>query len=327
MRSAFHGIDVIGKGVDHLLVALVELQRHFRRHVVLFAVEINDLVVDGRLVLVQKLHEGNDAALVLEGLFPNGALPLVDKRDLDALIKERQLSQALGKNVEAVDCRLEDLGVRMEGDGRAAPFGLAYRRQRVLDSASLEAYVVDLPVTTDLSVHPIGQRVDAAYAHAVQTAGHLVVLLVEFSAGVQHSQHNFRRGLLHLGMHVDRDASAIVFHRHGIVRMDRHRDLLAVASQSFVDGVIHNLVDQVMQTTLTRISDVHGRTLSYSLQTFQYRDVLSGIAFFAHRTSFLLVIYIIDILSKRPKKVKNAPSKKADRPLKPSKAPKGGLTH
>ena len=235
MRSAFHGIDVIGKGVDHLLVALVELQGHFRRHVVLFPVEVDDRVVNRRLVLVEVFHEGNDAAFVFEGLFPNGAFPFIDQGDLYALVEEGQFSQTLRQNIETVNGRLEDLSIRMEGDGRASSFRLSDLSQRILYFASFETYVIDLAVSSDLSIHPIGQRVHAGHAYAVQTARHFVILLVEFSAGVQNSQHDFRRRLMHLGMHIDRDASAVVFHRHGVVAMDRHRDLFAEARQSFVD--------------------------------------------------------------------------------------------
>jgi hypothetical protein len=48
------------------------------------------------------------------------AVALVVDRDRDAGVEERQLAQALRQRVEAELGRLEDLGVGLEGDLRAA---------------------------------------------------------------------------------------------------------------------------------------------------------------------------------------------------------------
>jgi hypothetical protein len=41
-----------------------------------------------------------------------------------------------------------------------------------------------------------------------------------------------------------------------------------VASECFVDGVIDDLVDEVMKTANTGIADVHTRTFTNRLETF-----------------------------------------------------------
>ena len=59
--------------------------------------------------------------------------------------------------------------------------------------------VVLLPgeaVAPDLDIELFAERVDAAYADAVQTAGDLVVGGVELAAGVQHGQHHLDGGHL-----------------------------------------------------------------------------------------------------------------------------------
>ena len=48
----------------------------------------------------------------------------------------------------------------------------------------------------------------------------------------------------------------------------------------FVDGVVENLENHVMQTTLIRIADVHSGSFSDSLQPLEFID-LSGIVFLA----------------------------------------------
>ena len=49
---------------------------------------------------------------------------------------------------------------------------------------------------------------------------------------------------------------------------------VAVPGQSLVDGVVHDLVDQVVKAPGAGRSDVHARPLSYGFEPFQNRDVL-----------------------------------------------------
>jgi hypothetical protein len=80
----------------------------------------------------------------------------------------------------------------------------------------------------------------------MQPARDLVCALIEFAAGVQFGQHHFDRRLALGRMHVDGDPTAIIQNSDAIVQMQRHLDILAIASQRFVDAVINHLVDEVM---------------------------------------------------------------------------------
>ena len=52
--------------------------------------------------------------------------------------------------------------------------------------------------------------------------------------------------------------------------MDGDNDIVTMASQGLVDGIIDNLEHQVVQTgAIGRITDVHTRTLTHGLQTFK----------------------------------------------------------
>ena len=46
-------------------------------------------------------------------------------------------------------------------------------------------------------------------------------------------------------------------------------DILAIAGQGFIDGVVHHFVYEVMQTLYTDIADIHGGALPDGFQTFQ----------------------------------------------------------
>ena len=193
VRAAFVRVDVVGEGEDQLGVAVVPLQRDLGVDAVLVALHEDRLVVDDRLVLVQVLDERDDAAFVLELVAL--AVALVVDGDEDAAVEERELAQALRQRVEAVLGGLEDLRVGLERDLRAAPLRRAGDLEVGDRRAALVALLVDLAVAPDLEVEPLRQRVDDRHADAVQAAGHLVAVVVELAAGVQHGQHDLGRRL------------------------------------------------------------------------------------------------------------------------------------
>ncbi len=56
----------------------------------------------------------------------------------------------------------------------------------------------------------------------MQTAGELVILVGEFSAGMQPRQNQFNAGDLVLGMNVHRHAATIVRHRQRAIGIEVH---------------------------------------------------------------------------------------------------------
>jgi hypothetical protein len=79
-------------------------------------------------------------------------------------------------------------------------------------------------------------------------------------------------------MHIDRDTAAVVFHRNGAVNLDGHVNSAAVTGEMFVNRVIKNFKDHVVQTTFIRVADVHSGAFPNCFETFQLID-LSGIIF------------------------------------------------
>jgi hypothetical protein len=61
--------------------------------------------------------------------------------------------------------------------------------------------------------------------------------------------------------------------------MDGDIDLRAIAGQGFVHGVVHHLVNQVMQAHLAGRADIHGRPQAHGLQTFQNFDTTGIVNF------------------------------------------------
>ena len=106
----------------------------------------------------------------------------------------------------------------------------------------------------------------------MQTAGDLVAAVAELAARVQHGQRERDRRDLLLGVQVDREASPVVGHPDAVARQQRHRDQVGVPGQRLVDGVVDDLVDEVVQAPLTGRADVHARALAHRLEAFEHLD-------------------------------------------------------
>ena len=120
----------------------------------------------------------------------------------------------------------------------------------------------------------LGKRVDDRDADAVEAAGDLVApALAELAAGVKDGQDDLGRGALLLGVLVDRDAAAVVDHGDRLVGVDRDLDVVAVAGQRLVDGVVDDLVDDVMEAAGPGRADVHARALAHRIEPTEDRDL------------------------------------------------------
>ncbi len=70
-------------------------------------------------------------------------------------------------------------------------------------------------------------------------------------------------------MHVDGNSTTVVTNRDGLVRMNRHEDLVAVAGEGLVDRVVDDLEDHVVQTrAVIGVTDVHSGAFSDSFEAF-----------------------------------------------------------
>ena len=76
------------------------------------------------------------------------------------------------------------------------------------------------------------------------------------------------------------DATAVVGNIHHVSGQQAHLDLVAEACQGFVDGVVHDLIHQVVKAPGACRADVHTRALAHCLQAFQHLDLVAVIGFF-----------------------------------------------
>src|SRR5690606_34808781 len=97
--------------------------------------------------------------------------------------------------------------------------------------------------------------------------------VVELTTGVQYGHDDLGRRDTFFLMEVHRNAATVVTHSDGFIDMNGDGDVTAVAGQGFVDRVIDDLEDHVVQTgAVVGIADVHAGTLAHGIEAFEYLD-------------------------------------------------------
>ena len=216
---------------------------------------------------IEVLHEGLQAALVLKDI--RLVLALIHELDAYARVEEGELAQPLGENVVVELDMGEDLPARPEAHHCAPLRGIPHDRQWRHGIAEM----VFLPVHLSVAIHGekqvVGQRIHDGHTDPVEATRDLVGAVVEFPAGMQDGHDDFCRRSPLLLVHIYGNTAAIVGDRHRFVGVNGHYDLVAVAGQRLVDGVVHDLEHHVVQTgAVIRVTDVHPRALSHRVEAF-----------------------------------------------------------
>ena len=131
---------------------------------------------------------------------------------------------------------------------------------------------MDVAALAHLDLDLVGQRVDHGDADAVQATGDRVAAAAELATGVQLGEHDLDRRLALAGHDVGRDAAAVVDHPDPAVGLEGDLDVVGVAGQRLVDGVVHDLPDQVVQAALAGRADVHAGALADRLEPLEHGD-------------------------------------------------------
>src|SRR4051794_1792964 len=107
----------------------------------------------------------------------------------------------------------------------------------------------------------------------MQAAGIFVCALSELPASVQIRKHQLDCRHFPFWMDVDWDSAAVVADRNRSIDVNDNFNFGAKSGEMFVDRVVEDFVNQVMQAALIRISDEHSGPLPDGFQAFQFVDL------------------------------------------------------
>jgi len=95
---------------------------------------------------------------------------------------------------------------------------------------------------------------------------------------VKDRQHDLDGGTPPFSITATGIPAAVVCDGHRVVGVDDDRNLAAEARERLVDGVVDDLVDEVVKAHHARRADVHAGTLADRLEALEDRDVLCVVA-------------------------------------------------
>jgi hypothetical protein len=73
---------------------------------------------------------------------------------------------------------------------------------------------------------------------------------------------------------------AVVLNGHGVVFMDSDADAITMAGQGFIYGVVDNLIDEMVQSFLSGITDVHGWSFANGFKAIEDLNLLGSVGRF-----------------------------------------------
>jgi len=126
---------------------------------------------------------------------------------------------------------------------------------------------VYLAVDVDKSLAPLGKGVRNRNADTVKPTRNLVRPFVELAAGMEPGHNQLQGTDLFGRVDVHRNTTTVVLHPDNVVTLQNHQDLRTETLHGLVNGVVHDLENQVVKAVDTRGTNVHTRPLANGLQT------------------------------------------------------------
>ena len=116
----------------------------------------------------------------------------------------------------------------------------------------------------------------------MKTARELISAAAELTARVQLGKHDFDRRFALFFYYSRGNAASVVGDCDRTVFLYLHENGVAKARHGFVDGVVHDFVDEMVKTALVRGTDIHAGTLSDRFKTFEHLDSALIVLFLSH---------------------------------------------
>ena len=106
----------------------------------------------------------------------------------------------------------------------------------------------------------------------MKTPGDLVRGVAELSTRMKGGQYDLGGGSVLGGVNIDWNTTAVVDDGYAGVLVDGDGDFAAETAYGFIDGVVYDLVDEVMEPLGTGGPDVHCRAFPNWIEAFEDLD-------------------------------------------------------
>ena len=198
----------------------------------------------------------------------------LENLNLQALVQVGHFLEVGGQGVEVVVDVVENFHVGEKRDGSSAALDPLLGLKARSGCALCIFLAIETSIPADLDPHSLGEAVDHRGSYAVQPAGYFVGPAAELGTGVQGGHDGLEGGHACGRVNVDGYATAIVVDGDPAVLADADVHGGTMARHCLVDGVVDDLVNEVVQAALVGAADVHTGAAAHGLQALKDLDIL-----------------------------------------------------
>ncbi len=143
--------------------------------------------------------------------------------------------------------------------------------------AAFKGHVMNLSAARHFDFKPFGERIDNGCAHAVQPAAGFVsaltALILKFAAGADFGENDLDRGDAFGRVKSNGNASAVVRHADAAIGVDHDENAGAVTCARFINGIVGDFVDEVVQAARRGVANIHAWPRTYVFDALKHLDL------------------------------------------------------
>ena len=121
--------------------------------------------------------------------------------------------------------------------------------QRVHDLTALITLVIFLAILVNIDLQPLRKGINYRRTYTMKSTRYLVSATAELATGMKHRKYDFYGRKSCFFLDSNWDSTSIINNSNRIVGIDDHIDLCTISSQSLVNGVVNDLIYQMMETS------------------------------------------------------------------------------
>src|SRR5688572_16190634 len=274
MGTAINCIDRVRKRINRFGISIGILDGSFDANIlnILFHMHNGMQIFT---VTIQVTDERSESAFKVEGHLTISAF--IHELDPDTARNKRHFTKTLKECIETIiNVFREDLLVELEGlFGASFVLDLPDLFNGALRNTAMIALLPPFSIAFDVGLHPLGEGVHSTQTNSMQTTGNLIATTTKFAActdhghGHIHSFHGISPSISFGGVWTYRDPAAVIFNGYAAIRMDGDTDLRTIASQCFINCIVNDLIDKMMQSLDVRTTHIHTGAFTHMLNAFE----------------------------------------------------------
>jgi hypothetical protein len=145
----------------------------------------------------------------------------------------------------------------------------------------------------NVGLQPLTEGVDNTDANSMQPSCDFVRFVIKFSTSVKSGKNNLQGTYVSLFMEFNRNAPAVILDGTGAIGVDVDDYIVTITCEGLIDGIIQDLIDQMVQPIKAAVANIHIRSFTYRVNTaedFYFAGVVSMVL---DANSSLVMVFLL----------------------------------